>query len=562
MHEPEQPELTAINGESSALPSSYDTILHRGVNPFVGRIHELGTLHQLLQNYDQVAIAGIAGVGKTELAIQYAKANLQHYTGGICWFLARSDLGVQIVEFARSHFPNFTIPDKLTPTTQVQYCWQHWTPLQGEVLILIDNVANYPQIQPYLPPLSSRFKILITTGQQLDQPVQVLHLDVLTPPAALELLASRIGKYRVKDTRGKPFGGISKQRRGKNTAIPPLSQERQGVGEQLCELMGYLPLGVELVGRYLEQERNLSLGKIQSRLQKQGLTHQSAIELEDKSTGNLITHSSVVAVFELSWQRLTEEARDLGCLLSLFALAPIPWAQVESVVGQLYLPGALLGKLLDASATDSHAKIENLIQSLLENLKKDKNKLEQLHLLQCTGEESYQLHSLIRELFQEKLEDLELAKSIKDSFCQVMVAVARQIPDSPSRDLIEAVTPAIPHVVEAVTVLRGLISEEDLIVSFDGLAWFYQSQGFYDQAAPWREQSLSLTQTRLGSDHPDVATQLNNLAWIYYAQARYTEAEPLSIQALKICEQQLGSDHPLTIATRKNLETLHTVLKK
>jgi tetratricopeptide (TPR) repeat protein len=547
---------------SSALSSPYVTIPHREVNPFVGRTHELDTLHQLLHNYDQVAIAGIAGVGKTELAIQYAKANFNHYTGGICWFLARSDLGVQIVEFARLHFSNLLIPDKLTPTTQVQYCWEHWTPLEGEVLVLIDNVNNYPQIQPYLPPPSSRFKVLITTEQQLEQPVQVLHLDVLTPPAALELLASRIGQYRVKDTRGKPFGVIPKQRRGKNTVVRPLSQEGQGTAEQLCELLGYLPLGVELVGRYLEQERNLSLEKMQSRLQKQRLTHQSAIEPEDKTTENLTTHPSVTAAFELSWKGLTEGARDLGCLLSLFALTPIPWAQVESVIGQLYLPGALLGKLLDASPIDSPEKIENIIQSLIENLKKDRNKLEQLHLLQRTGEESYQLHSLIRELFREKLEELELAKTIKHSFCQVMVAVAKQIPDSPTRDLIEAVTPAIPHVVEAVTVLGELISEEELIESFEGLAWFYQSQGFYDQAAPWREQSLSLTQVRLGSDHPDVATQLNSLAWIYYAQARYIEAEPLSVQALQICQQHLGSDHPLTIATRKNLETLHAVLNK
>jgi tetratricopeptide (TPR) repeat protein len=547
---------------SSALPNSYNILPQMGVNLFVGRTHELDTLHQLLQRYDQVAIAGIAGVGKTELVLQYAKANFNHYTGGICWFLDRSDLGVQIVEFARLHFCDFTIPDKLTPTTQVQYCWQHWTPIEGDILIVIDNVSNYSQIQPYLPPLSSRFKILITTAQQLEQPVPILPLDVLTPSDALELLASRIGKYRVNDTRGKPFVVIPKQRRGKNTVVPPLSQEGQGVGEQLCELLDYLPLGVELVGRYLEQERNLSLGKMRSRLQKQLLTRKAIVELEDKTNITLTTHPSVAAAFELSWQRLTEEARDLGCLLSLFALAPIPWAQVESVVGQLYLPGALLGKLLDSSPTNSHAKIENLIQSLLENLKKDRQKLEQLHLLYCTGEECYQLHSLIRGLFREKLEKLELSENIKHSFCQVMVAVAKQIPDSPTRDLIETVTSAVPHVVEAVTQLRGLMSEEELIELFDGLGWFYQSQGFYDQAAPWREQSLSLTQTRLGSDHPDVATQLNNLAWIYYAQARYTEAEPLSVQALKICEQQLGSEHPLTIATRKNLETLRTVLKK
>ena len=88
---------SAVN--NPALPYPYDTIPQSGVSQFVGRDNELETLHQLLQEHEQVAVTGISGIGKTELAIQYAKANLNHYTGGICWFFARSDLGVQIVEF-------------------------------------------------------------------------------------------------------------------------------------------------------------------------------------------------------------------------------------------------------------------------------------------------------------------------------------------------------------------------------------------------------------------------------------------------------------------------------
>src|ERR671932_120699 len=357
--------ISASAVSSPAFPYPYDTIPQSGVSQFVGRDKELETLHQLLQEQEQVAIAGISGIGKTELAIQYAKANLNHYTGGICWLFARSDLGVQIVEFSRVHFPHFTIPDKLTPTTQVRYCWQYWKSLlvspsqqgDGEVLIIIDNVTDYSQIQPYLPPSSSGFKVLITTSLQLDQPVQMLSLDVLSPPAALELLASRIGKYRVKDTRGKPFGIDSKGKQSKykikanrtSASVPPLligegQGERLTVAQQLCELLGYLPLGIELVGRYLEQERNLSLEKMRSRLenasknrlhlQKKLLTQQSLIQPENNTTENLAIQPSVAAAFELSWKRLDEEAQQLGCLLSIFALAPIPWPQLESVYGQ------------------------------------------------------------------------------------------------------------------------------------------------------------------------------------------------------------------------------------
>ncbi|MBE9107716.1 ATP-binding protein, partial [Nostoc cf. edaphicum LEGE 07299] len=49
---------------------------------FVGREAELQKLHQQLQTFQQVAIvavAGMGGVGKTELATQYAKQHLQNY---------------------------------------------------------------------------------------------------------------------------------------------------------------------------------------------------------------------------------------------------------------------------------------------------------------------------------------------------------------------------------------------------------------------------------------------------------------------------------------------------
>ncbi len=555
----------SLSGSSNpTLPCCYETMPQSGASQFLGRDRELASLHQMLQEHNQVAIAGIAGVGKTELAIKYAKAHVNHYSGGICWLLARSDIGVQIVELVRSHFPHFTIPDHLTPTAKVTYCWQYWTSLLASheqeshqrVLVIIDHVTDYGQIQPYLPS-SSRFKVLITTRLQLENSVQILPLDVLTPSTALELLASRIGGYRVKDTRGKPFKITSKPDKIK-TSSPPHQERQGGIAQQLCELLGYLPLGVELMGRYLEQEQNLSLEKMRSRLHKQLLTSQSLSLHQDDITRNLATQLGVVAGFELAWQRLNQEVQELGCLLSLFALAPIPWAQVESVYGQVYLPGALLGKLLDISQQDSETEIETLIQALLENLKDARNQLERSHLLQATGEKTYQLHPLIWELLRDKLHEIELSKNLKDAFCQVMVAVAKQIPDSPTQDLIKSVTPAIPHIIQATTTLPDCLIEEDLIACCAGLAWFYQSQGFYDQAAPWREQELSLSQSHLGSDHPDVATKLNNLAWIYYAQERYAEAEPLSVKALEICERHLGLDHPLTLANRKNLEALYS----
>ncbi len=73
----------------------------------MGRENELELLHQLLQGNHQVAIAAIAGmggVGKTELALQYALKQRQFYSGGICWCGVKiGNVGLQVVQFARIH---------------------------------------------------------------------------------------------------------------------------------------------------------------------------------------------------------------------------------------------------------------------------------------------------------------------------------------------------------------------------------------------------------------------------------------------------------------------------
>ncbi|MEQ8957644.1 MAG: NB-ARC domain-containing protein, partial [Coleofasciculus sp. C2-GNP5-27] len=253
-----------------------------GVVQFVGRESALATLHQQLQENQQIAIsavAGMGGVGKTELALQYARRYSHRenvppesvYEGGVCWLDGRGvDLGIQIVQFARAYLP-LSIPEGLELPLQVAYCWRNWLP-PGQVLIIIDDVTDYQQVRQYLPPDASRFKVLITTRLDLGASIRQLPLDVLKPRAALALLKSLIGRERLK--------------------LEPWE------GRKLCRWLGYLPLGLELVGRYLRRKPDLSLQDMLSRLQAKRL-EQLALK-KPKSEADMTAQLGVRDAFELS----------------------------------------------------------------------------------------------------------------------------------------------------------------------------------------------------------------------------------------------------------------------
>ncbi|MBD2344429.1 tetratricopeptide repeat protein [Anabaena subtropica] len=474
-----------------------------GVVKFVGRDEELEELDKLLQENNQVAIAailGMGGLGKTELALQYAMTQRENYQGGLCWLQAKvEDFGVQLVRFARTQL-DLKPPEEFDLPTQVQYCWRNWR--EGNVLLVVDDVTDYQQIKPYLQGASSSFKVLMTTRQRLGVGIKQLSLDVLQPDAALELLRSLLAE------------------------TPERIERELDVANQLCEWLGYLPLGLELVGRYLARKPDLSLSKMMGRLKDKRLEQPATVNPE----ADMTAQRGIKAAFELSWQELAENDKLLGCVLSLFAAAPIPWNLVEQCLPE---------------------KDEDELEEIRDD------KLLNLHLLQRKGEGIYQLHPLLREFFQSKFTGLEQAEEFRRSLSQVMVAVAQKIPKNPTLEEINAVSVTIPHLAEVANHLIEYISNDNLVWPFVGNALFYNAQGLYAQTAHWYEKCREISKQRLAEENRNFASILNDLALIYKFQARYDEVEILYLKSLKLRQYLFGEENTHVAQSLNNLAELY-----
>ena len=288
-------------------------------------------------------------------------------------------------------------------------------------------------------------------------------------------------------------------------------------------MVGVSAPGSGASGRYLARKPALSLVDFQERLKAQEL----AVRALAKAEPGMTNAHGVASAFELSWQDLREEAQTLACVLSLFAIAPIPWSRVKSC-------------------------LPNVDSEALEDLRD--YQLCGFSLLQHVEEERYQLHPLIHRFIRTKLaEDSPLIAA----YCGAMVKAAKEVDETPTLAQITAWREMLPHVAEAATQWVSRVNDEELVWPFIGLGRFYQGQGLYDDAEVWRERCVTVTQARLGNEHPDVAMSLNNLATLYYAQGRYVEAEPLYLQALEITKTSLGEAHPDVAMSLNNLASLY-----
>ena len=288
---------------------------------FVGRLDSLWSLYDCLFRDGTTILAGEAvvvgtgGLGKTQLAIEYAHRFGSVYTGGVYWVDADQGLSTLISQIGEA--AGIELNTKTDEANQVQQIWHGLNRFPGPSLIILDNFPENVPLQPYLP-IGGRVHTLITTRRQdLDYPL--VRLNILTTEEGIRLL----------DSGARRFG---------QEAAP------------LVTRLGGLPLALELAKGYLNYRKKLTIPAL-----LEEMSANTDIELVNEFASQYRDHlptrheTDIARTFQLSWNAAPELARKILRAMGELAPVAVPRSLLRSA---LELPGDSsvrdpLGRALD-----------------------------------------------------------------------------------------------------------------------------------------------------------------------------------------------------------------------
>jgi DNA-binding SARP family transcriptional activator/tetratricopeptide (TPR) repeat protein len=257
---------------------------------FVGRSSELRGLTALVGGDDLVvtAITGTAGVGKTTLAVHWARGVADRFPDGQLYVNLRGfdrHLDPMAPGDALSRFLEAlgVVPERIPADIEARAALYRSLVAGRRMFVLLDNARDADHVRPLLPGPSPSL-VLVTsrdrlTGLVVHEGAQELALDVLTPDEAHALLVGRLGAARVADA------------------------------DKLIKWCGGLPLALAIVAARAAQTPKLPLSALVAELSDE------RTRLDTLDTGDAAT--SVRTVFQWSYQQLSPAAARMFRLLGV-----------------------------------------------------------------------------------------------------------------------------------------------------------------------------------------------------------------------------------------------------
>lgn len=281
----ENPNFLSVGTPRALLPRVWNIPYPR--NPvFTGREELLSRLSMQLRAGQTMAItqpqaiSGLGGIGKTQLAAEYAYRYRSDYQA-VLW--ARADSREALISALVAIAALLKLPEQDAQEQMIAVgAVKAWMKIHTGWLFILDNIDDLTIIPEFLPPVFGGHILLTTRVQAMRRLAQRIEVDTLTPNIGALFLLRRAGLLA-------PDALLEQA----------ISGDRE-VAMQITEALGGLPLALDQAGAYIE-ETGCSLADYQQLYQ-----HHRAKLLKERR-GSVADHpDSVATTVSLAVQRVEQ----------------------------------------------------------------------------------------------------------------------------------------------------------------------------------------------------------------------------------------------------------------
>ncbi|KAH0525875.1 hypothetical protein TsFJ059_009281 [Trichoderma semiorbis] len=539
-----------------------------------------------LEPAGRVALVGLGGVGKSQLAIEFAHRFAdKHKNIWVFWIHAATQERVQ--EGFRLIADAVKLPERKQPQADIPLLVKKWLSIEhnGRWVIILDSADDsevlYSPIQSgndkrslaaCIPKTRNGSIVLTTRNRSLASKLtggykDIIDVGTMSEADALTLLERKMGS--------------------------PLSPLDAGSAKDLVKALEYIPLAISQAAGYIQTRKpRISVEKYLVKFRKSERESMKLLKHEANDIGrDEETSNTVLGTWAISFDHIRSHQRsaaDLLSLMSFFDRQGIPeWVLTGSTRHNNNLDESddTESKAGDESDSDTNNSFEEDILILrnycLISVNEEGGTFEMHRLVQLSIKcwlKAFRLHETFMQQYITRIAvsfprvKYENWAICQDLFAHVQVALDYR-PDADTikdwatlcyRGGLYARQQGKSNIAERM-VLKSQQARESTfgkehwrnLRSMLLLASIKSDQGRWDEAEELQVQVMVAYKAKLGADHPDTLTSMNNLASTYSSQSRWDEAEKLHVQVLKARKAKLGADHLEILTSMHNLASTY-----